>query len=234
MKNTVLLTLLSLVLFISCAEKSANKMIVQGEIKGLKKGTLYLQKIEEGVLSTVDSTEIEGNSTYSLESSLNAAELHFLSLNNDNEMTIPFFGETGTVTINTHLNHFVLQAKISGSKNQEILDNYNKISSKFQNQSLNMIKENFEAQKNKDQEKIDVLSKQAKDALRRKYLYTANFAVMNADSEVAPYLALTILADANVKLLDTINKSLSEKIKNSRYGKELNSFVEKIKSAEEK
>jgi hypothetical protein len=42
-----------------------------------------------------------------------------------------------------------------------------------------------------------------------------------------------MLADANIKLLDTINKSLSDKIKNSRYGKELNSFVERIKLSEE-
>jgi len=233
MKNILVPVILSIVLFISCTKNTKNKMLVQGEIVGLKKGTLYLQKIEEGVLSTVDSTKMNGNSLYSLESSINAAELHFLSLDKNNEMTIPFFGEIGTITINSNLDNFVRQAKISGSKNQEILDNYNKISSKFQDQNLDMIKENFEAQIAKDQEKIDELAKKSKKILRRKYLYITNFAIMNADSEVAPYLALTMLADANIKLLDTINKSLSDKIKNSRYGKELNSFVERIKLSEE-
>lgn len=232
MKNTFLYTILSLVLFISCSDNSENKMLVQGDVVGLKKGTLYLQKIEDGVLSTVDSTVIKGNSSYSLESFINNAELHFLSLNKDNEMTIPFFGETGVITINTNLNNFVLQAKISGSKNQEILDNYNKISSRFQNQNLEMIKENFEAQKKKDQEKIDDLAKRSDKLLRRKYLYTTNFALTNSNSEVAPYLALTVLTNANIKLLDTINKSLSDEIKNSRYGKELNSFIQTIKESE--
>ena len=234
MKKILLLAILSIVLFISCTDNSKNKMSVQGEVIGLKKGTLYLQKIENGVLSTVDSTKMVGSSLFALESSINTAELHFLSLDKNNEMTIPFFGEVGTITINTNLDNFVLQAKISGSKNQDILENYNKISSKFQDQNLDMIKEDFEAQVAKDKEKLDVLAKKSKQLLRRKYLYTTNFAIMNADSEVAPYLALKMLADANIKLLDTINKSLSEKIKNSSYGKELNSFVEKIKQTEKK
>ena len=232
MKNLFLPLLISVLLFTACADNAKNNMIVQGEITGLKKGTLYLQKIEEGLLSTVDSLKMKGTSTYSLGSSVNAAELYFLTLDKNSEMTIPFFGETGTITIDTNLDYFVLQAKISGSKNQEILDQYNKIASKFQNQNLEMIKENFEAQKEQDQEKIAALAKKSKQALRRKYLYTTNFALSNADSEVAPYLALTVLSDANIKLLDTINKSLSDKIKNSPYGKELNSFVEKIKETE--
>lgn len=234
MKNLFLIAILSSILCISCADNSKNKMIVEGEIIGLKKGTLYLQKIESGILSTVDSISLQGKSEYTLKSLVNNEELHFLSLNKESEMTIPFFGETGVITINTNLDNFVLKAKISGSKNQEILEKYNEISSKFQNQKLNLIKENFEAQKAKDQEKLDLIAKKSKIILRRKYLYTTNFAVMNSDSEVAPYLALNMLADANITLLDTINKSLSDKIKNSRYGKELNSFIEKIKETEVK
>lgn len=233
MKNLILISLISTLLFTSCSkDNSKNTMIVKGDITGLKKGTLYLQKIEDGILSTVDSSYLKGTGLYNLNSTINSSELHFLSLNKDNEKTIPFFGEPGEITINTNLENFVLQAKISGSKNQEILDQYNQVSSRFQNQNLDMIKENFEAQKDKNQEKIDELAAQSKKLLRRKYLYTANFALNNSDSEVAPYLALTMLADANIKLLDTINNSLTLEIKNSRYGKELNSFIEKIKSAE--
>jgi hypothetical protein len=209
-------------------------MLVKGEVIGLKKGTLYLQKIEDGILSIVDSSYLEGTSLFSLSSHIKSSELYFLSLDKNNENTIPFFGEPGEITINTHLRNFVYLAIISGSKNQEILDQYNVISSRFQNQNLDMIKENFEAQKEKNQEKINALAKKSKQLLRRKYLYTTNFALNNKDSEVAPYLALTMIADANITLLDTINNSLTEEIKNSRYGKELNSFIKKIKAAEEK
>jgi hypothetical protein len=232
MTKQFLFSLLTVALLISCSKNQQNEMLVQGEIKGLKKGTLFLQKIQDGVLSTVDSLIIKGDGNYELSSIVESAELYFLSLNKSNEKTIPFFGEAGIITINTNLNYFVFQAKISGSKNQEILDIYNKMSDKFKNQNLDMIKENFDAQIAKNQEKLDALAKKSKQQIKREYLYTTNFAINNADSEVAPYLALTKLSNANIMLLDTINKSLSEKIKNSTYGKELNAYVEQIKKSE--
>jgi len=56
----------------------------------------------------------------------------------------------------------------------------------------------------------------------------------NSGSEAAPYIALTELYDANIKLLDTINKSLSEKVKNSTYGKRLDAYITEIQNKENK
>lgn len=234
MKNLFIISFLTAIFFVSCdKEPSKNAMVAKGEVNGLKKGTLFLQKIDDGILSTVDSTFLKGTGVYELISDINPSQLHFLTLDKDSEKSIPFFGEPGEITINTNLENFVLHAKISGSRNQEILDQYNIIASRFQNKNLEMIKENFEAIKEKNQEKIDEVAKESKTLLRKKYLYTINFALNNADSEVAPYLALSVLNNANIKYLDTINNSLSLEIKNSRYGKELNSFIEKIKAAPE-
>ena len=55
-------------------------------------------------------------------------------------------------------------------------------------------------------------------------MINVNFALIKKDNHVAPYLALTELVNANVKWLDTINKSL--------YGKKLDKFVSDIKKAE--
>ena len=68
--------------------------------------------------------------------------------------------------------------------------------------------------------------------VRRRVLYTANFAITNADSEVAPYLALTELYDATLPLLDTVNAALSDKIKASTYGKRYQEYLEQIKKHE--
>lgn len=233
MKKLILITFIAACIVSSCSKKETkNVMTVKGEVVGLKKGTLFLQKIQEGTLSTVDSIYVEGTGTYTLASKAPSSQLHFLSLDKDNEKTIPFFGEPGEITINTSLNNFELSAKISGSKNQEIYEEYKKVSSLFQNQNLDMIKEKFDAVKEKNQEKLDELAIKSKKLLRRRYLYTTNFAVHNSNSEVAPYLALTMISDANIKLLDTINNSLTEEIKNSRYGKDLNSFIQQIKEVE--
>lgn len=228
----IITSLFVIIVLSACNSKSDHKMTVKGEIKGLKKGTLYLQKIEEGTLSTIDSTFLEDTGIYELYSNGESGILHFLSLDKSNSKSIPFFGAPGTITINSQLEKFVIQAKISGSKNQEILDNFNDIAAKFQNQNLDMIKESLEAQKEQDQEKVAKISKRQEQHVRRKYLYATNFALTHADSEVAPYLALTVLNDANIKLLDTINQSLSEAIKNSTYGQELSKYIKKIKETE--
>jgi len=43
---------------------------------------------------------------------------------------------------------------------------------------------------------------------------------------------LSDLFNANIKLLDTINNSLSKKVKASKYGKELANFIAGIKKDE--
>ena len=68
--------------------------------------------------------------------------------------------------------------------------------------------------------------------IRRKYLYTTNFAVNNGNSEAAAYIALTELYDANIKLLDTVNSSLSTVVKKSIYGKRLDAYISGIKARE--
>ena len=45
----------------------------------------------------------------------------------------------------------------------------------------------------------------------KSYLFTANFAINNSESEVAPYLALTKIADAKLPLLESIEEKLTEK-----------------------
>jgi len=68
----------------------------------------------------------------------------------------------------------------------------------------------------------------------RKYLYTANFALINPKYEVSPYIALSEIPDANIKLLDTINKMLIPKVAKSKYGKRLNDLIAERKKTEEK
>ncbi len=68
----------------------------------------------------------------------------------------------------------------------------------------------------------------------RKYLYTANFALINPKYEVSPYIALSEIPDANIKLLDTINKMLVPKVAKSKYGKRLNEWIAERKKTEEK
>lgn len=214
----------------ACSSESKNEMIVQGQIKNLIKGTVYLQKIHNDNLQTVDSMVVEGDDTYKLSTIVESPEIFYLSLNKDQETTIEFFGEAGTITINSNIDKFIYNATIAGSKTQKVLDEYTKIQSRFKDQNLDMIKEMMLALKAGDSAKAKEVEARSDKMMFRNFLFTTNFALNNKDSEVAPYLALTRLSDANLKLLDTINNSLSVKVKKSTYGKALDAHIKKVKS----
>ncbi len=231
MKKVILLFTVFAFLF-SCNSEKKGSMLVTGEIKNLKKGTLYLQKIKDTLLVTVDSIALDGVGTFNLSDEIESPELYFLSLAKSPTKQISFFGEEGTITINTKLDKFVYGATIKGLSNQLLLDEYKKMIGQFNDKRLDYIKANFDAQKAKDSIKIAVIDKKIKSLIKNRYLYTANFAKNHADKEVAPYLALTELANANIRLLDTVNNSMSDKVRNSVYGKKLEVFIKEIKSKE--
>ena len=63
--------LIFILLIFSCQNKTMideNKMNVIGNIEGLRKGDLYLQKVDNGLIINVDSVKIEGNSNFILNS----------------------------------------------------------------------------------------------------------------------------------------------------------------------
>lgn len=203
-------------------------MYVKGTIKGLKKGTLYLQKQKDSLIVSVDSVFVDGTDTFVLQDEIESPEMYYLTLGSGIKK-IAFFGEKDTVYVSSNLEKFALKAKITGSENQALLDKYYEMSKKFNDQNLDLIKEEFEARKKGSQDSIDVVEKKMKNWTRRKYLYTTNFAINNGSYEVSPYIALTELTDANVALLDTINSSLSDDVKTSKYGKQLDRFITGIK-----
>ncbi|WP_298367836.1 DUF4369 domain-containing protein [uncultured Lutibacter sp.] len=216
----------------SCGNNKSGNMKVNGNIDGLKKGTLYLQKYVDTLLVSVDSVSVNGESNFILSDNVESPEIYFLMLNNIEDEKITFFGEKGEITINSKLEKFATSAKISGSKNQDILNEYEAMMVKFNGAELDFIKDRFEAQKEDDQEAFLEIQKKESNLIKRKYYYTTNFAIQHKNKEVAPYIALTELYYANIKLLDTVNNSLTKKIKASKYGAELDRFVTQIKDKE--
>ena len=222
------------ILFIFSCEKKESDLIVTGHIKGLKKGTLYLQKLKDTALITLDSLKVNGELPFELHSELEEPEIFFLTLDNNSSNThrLTFFANKGVTEINTTLKRFAYDAKIKGSIQQEKLEEYNGIISKFNDNRLELIKKQFEAQKSEDDSLIQATNLKADNNIKRSYLYTVNFALNNKNNEVAPYVAITEIYDVNIKYLDTIFNALPENIANSKYGKELDKHIKKRKEEE--
>ncbi len=209
-------------------------MTVTGIVKGLKKGTLYLQHIPDSVLVTIDSLKIEGDGNFTFKTELESPEIFYLYLNkkdaNDINDRLTFFGEPGTITINTSWNTFDTQAKIEGSETHKKLEEYRKVMSKFNAGNLEYLRAIYDPQVNKDPIALDSIKKLSDRNVVRGYLYALNFALNNKDSYIAPYIALYQVPDANVKYLDSIQNSLSSEVAISKYGKALKKHLEKVKS----
>ncbi|MFK5878989.1 MAG: DUF4369 domain-containing protein [Flavobacteriaceae bacterium] len=229
-RNLILVALIAIGIF-SCSKKEG-AMTVQGNIIGLQKGTLYLQKLQDTLLVSVDSVFLNGESSFVLVDDLKDPEMYYLKLDKNGDNKIEFFGEKGIITINSKLEKFTIAAKISGSTSNDILMEYRDMANQFSGKRLDLLKATFEAQASEDAEEIEKLDKDLQRLIKNRYRYTTSFALRNSKSEVAPYLALTELFDAHITLLDTVNNSLSKKVKASKYGIALNEFIKEIKETE--
>lgn len=236
MKNAVI-ALFSVFLIISCNKKESNKNLhITGNIKGLQEGKLYLQKIVDTNLVVIDSAIINGKSNFEWHLDIESPEVFYLFLDrgvtNSVDNNLPFFAEPGTINIETDLNRFFAEAKITGSKNQALYEDYKKVNARFINQNLELSKERFDAIRFNRLSDVESIDKKIEGNLRRKYLYAINFAITNKDYDVAPYIALSEISNANIKYLDTINNSLSEKVAKAKYGKLLGEHIADIKKTE--
>jgi hypothetical protein len=235
MKKLLILSLVLLITACTTTKKEGN-MHIHGQIKGLKKGKLYLQKREnDTLLKMVDSVIVLGNNQFTLSANITEPEIFYVTFDgNTTNKHITFFADKGTITIIDNIAEFGLNPTITGSKNQDILEEYKKINKRFNDQKMELTQKRFLAQKANQKDSVAVINKQHQRLLKKQYLVTANFALNNKNNHVAPYVALTELVHANVKLLDTINNSLSAEVKNSLYGKKLNTFISDIKKTEAK
>lgn len=234
MKKSII-TFFTLLLLASCnKEVSKTNLHLTGNIKGLKKGTLYIQRIVDNSLVAIDTIIIDGKSTFETDIDLKSPEMLYLFLDrgvtNSMDNNLLFFAEAGTINIETSLDSYLSSAKITGSKNQEKLEEYQKINSRFRDENLDLIELKFNATKNNNTKAVDSINAKNDSNIKRKYLFATNFAINNRDYEVAPYIALTEIYDINIKYLDTIQKSMTPKIAQSLYGKKLTEYVAKIKS----
>lgn len=230
----IILSILTM-LMISCGKKEYD-LTVKGTVKGLKKGTIYLQKVSDTLLMAVDSVSIKGDSNFELHSDLETPEMFYLYLdkNDNSENRLQFFADKGTTDIQTTLKNFVFDAEITGSKQQEVLTEYNKMIQKFSYKRLDLLKAKYDALREQQNEIADSLDNLIKSYDGRQFKFALNFSMNHLNSEVTPYIVLSDMYNANIKVLDTIYNNLNESVLNSKYGLQLKEFIEDIKLSEEK
>jgi hypothetical protein len=216
-----------IVSIISC--KKENEMNIEATITGLKKGTVYLQKIKDSSLINLDSVVVNGQDIFTLSTIVEAPELFYLYVDKvdgtEYNDRVSFFGEKGDIKISTHLNKINYEVNITGSNSNKVYQKYLK-SVKNINKQIGIVNIDFiNAQLDKDEDKLINYNKRLDKLIKSKYLRSIQFALNNKTSAVAAYIASREIPDTNIKYLDSIYNSLSIEAKQSTYGKELSEII---------
>ncbi|MBS3739454.1 DUF4369 domain-containing protein [Mesohalobacter halotolerans] len=223
--------LLCLVVFIStlsCETKNPD-LTITGEISGLKKGKLYLQKVKDSAIINIDSLELYNTNQFQFDVQLNHPEVMYLQLEKDTleraDNFIAFFADKGHLNVNAELDAF-MYAKIKADyKNQQQFQEYSQNIKRFGDQKLELIKAELEARKANNQNRLDSINQAYNKMSTRRYLYAINFAMNHPDLEVSPYVILNQAQYINTKYLDSVYQSFDKSIQKSYYGQELNNLV---------
>ena len=239
-KSLAFIALIFLLSLIGCERTSkptGNTMLLSGTVEGLRKGTLYLQKIQDSLMVNIDSVVVNGSPDFKFKTEIESPEIYYLYLNKEDGDSlndrILFFAEKGEISINTLLKTFESSAKVTGSENQKLLQEYRKLARQFDRKNLEYIQAYFEVAKEHNNSKaLDSIKEAMDNLMKRRYLYALNFASTNGDNVIAPFIALTEVYDANIVFLDTVASKLTDKVKASKYGKEFLEFIATRKSEE--
>ena len=220
------LLIISFLLILTNCENNENNMTVKVNVENFKKGNVYLQKISDSALINIDSIFIKKNESIILKYNIDSPELFYLNLDvSDIDNRIEFFGEKGEINIDTSLEKFNSDFKISGSSIDSLYRDYLSVIKKFNNQKLDLIQLSFNLTKTELDDSLIKVQNQIKSLDKRQYLYNLNYTVSNGNSFISPLIAINEFSESGKIVLDTIKNSMSKQVLESKYGKIFSDIV---------
>ena len=220
------LLIISFLFILTNCENNENNMTVKVKVENFKKGNIYLQKISDSALINIDSIFVKKNESIILKYDIDSPELFYLNLDVSNiENRIEFFGENGEINIDTSLEKFNSDFKISGSSIDSIYRDYLSVIKKFNNQKLDLIQLSFNLTKTELNDSLIKVQNQIKSLNKRQYLYNLNYTVSNGNSFISPLIAINEFSESGKIVLDTIKNSMSKQVLESKYGKIFSDIV---------
>ena len=209
-------------------ENNNKKMNVNVHIKNFKKGNIYLQKISDSLLINVDSIFVKNDTPIKLSYNIESPELFYLNLDVSKiDNRIEFFGEKGEINIESSLEKFNSDFKVSGSSSDSIYRDYLSVIRKFNNNTLDLLELSFKFSKLKLKDSLEIIQNKLEALNKRQYLFNLNYAVNNGNSFISPLIAINEFSQSSKILLDTIKSTMSKEVIESKYGKIFESIREK-------
>ena len=234
----VLMVVSALLMIVACKKDDKNTMIVEGNIDGLKVGTIYLQQFVNDKLTNIDSVVANGNGKFTFKRHLESPEVFFIYLDlkkqagTDLGDRLMFFGEPKLITINSSYDMFEVKANISGSQSQKDYGEYAHTMRQFGMRNAELLEQQVNAFKAGNTTLADSLNAASEKNNFRRHLFVLNYALTHPDSYITPYVVLVDAPNTRVKYLDSMYGKLNKEVANSKYGKEFKNYIEEARKAE--
>jgi len=209
---------------------------INGEVKGFEEGTkVYINKQDENGFTKIDSTVIKGGLFEFKNSKAPEVDLYFIELDTTKMFMYPMVLEKGEIKF-TFDKEKPQEAKVIGTKNNDLMTSYNEEASKIQKEIMDFQQQNqmkfMEAQQKGDQATMQSISDEMMN-LQNKYVdQNKNFISTNKDSYIS-LLLLTQLAMSDALTTEEIKNyynAFDTSIKETKKGKE---FADNLKKIEE-
>ncbi len=212
----------------SCStEHQKGNLLIKGNVKDLKLGTLLLKRMIHDSLKSIDSIKVDGNEHFEFQTDIKEPQVMILALPEIKDGQILFFAEPNdTITIHTFLESFAINPQIKAGINQAKKVEYQKMMKKFNEKKMDLFKAKVEASQANNQAKLDSIQTKMQNLDKKDALYSLNFIFNNKELAIAPYTAMMTFYN-NKKALDTIYKVLPEQQQKSIYGKEIKRILSK-------
>ncbi len=186
MKNFALL-FVAMMLLISCNAKKAGEYRIKGTVKGVNAGLIYLQRVDDGSWTKLDSAKIE-KGEFSFTGSLNIPELRYLVLKGGHS-SIAFFLGNYDIEMTADLDS-VENTVIKGSPEQDTYQKYLKLSAELNSKVEKVYADWKKAKEAKDSIAMKALDAQSESMDVQAKQLIVSFSSENHSSVVAPFLVL--------------------------------------------
>jgi len=222
----IFLLLTVTVILVSCGGKNKNQFTINGNVKGIDSGMVYLQKTEAGTWTKLDSTNItEGKFTF--KGNVATPEMWYLTFKG-NQLNFPFFVENSEINLTVYADS-IDKSVVKGSETFTVYKNY-----LGQADVLNIKMDEIYTEYKKAREvndtalmnKLDITSTELDKEMKK---LIVDFAKANNKSVVAPYLIIRNSWQFELPELEEISATFDTSLNASGYYQSIMNRIDVLK-----
>jgi peroxiredoxin len=213
MQKTLLILTLAAILA-SCGGKDKNQFTINGNVRGIDSGMVYLQKSEAGAWTKLDSTKI-ADGKFVFKGTVATPEMWYLTFEGK-QLFLPFFVENSSIDLTVNADS-VEGSVVTGSVTNDIYRKYLDAADIINKKSDALYGKYKKAREKNDTALMSKLDAQSNDLDKESKKLLVDFARANNKSVVAPYLIIKNSWQFELPELEEISTSFDTSLSASGY-----------------